>query len=204
MTSTIEESIEIDVPARTAYDQWTQLETLPRFVPNLELVQQLDDAHARWRARVGGQTLEWDAEISEQVPDKRIAWHSTSGTRNAGVVTFHRLSDARSKVMLQIDYEPEGVLAHVGDARSRASRTSSSTAAARQARGAGASTRRTSASSGRATRRRPEGRTSRTRRRGGRGGPRRRRKENNNKREQIRDGEHMRRVPSAERDRGGR
>ena len=113
--STIEKSIELGVPARTAYNQWTQFEEFPRFMEGVEEVKQIDDTHLHWRARVGGKEEEWDAEITEQLPDKRIAWHNTSGAKNAGVVTFHRLSDDSSKVMLQLEYEPQGITEKVGD-----------------------------------------------------------------------------------------
>jgi uncharacterized membrane protein len=114
--STIEESVEINVPVRTAYDQWTQFEEFPRFMEGVESVRQVDDTHLHWVAEVAGQRREWDAEITEQHPDERIAWTSTSGQRNAGVVTFHRLDDDRTKVMLQLDHEPEGLVDKAGDA----------------------------------------------------------------------------------------
>jgi uncharacterized membrane protein len=113
--STIEKSIDVEVPVRTAYNQWTQFESFPRFMEGVESVRQLDDTHLHWKATIGGKTLEWDAEISEQIPDKRIAWHSLQGSKNAGVVTFHRLDDERTRVMLQLDYEPEGFVENVGD-----------------------------------------------------------------------------------------
>jgi uncharacterized membrane protein len=113
--SSIEKSIEVEVPVRTAYNQWTQFEEFPRFMEGVERVEQLGDRRLHWRANVGGETLEWDAEISEQVPDLRIAWHSTDGAPNAGVVTFHRLSDDRTKIMLQLDYEPRGFTENLGD-----------------------------------------------------------------------------------------
>jgi uncharacterized membrane protein len=113
--SSILKSIDLSVPVRTAYDQWTQFEAFPAFMEGVESVQQLDDANLRWRAEVGGRKLEWTARITEQTPDKRIAWTSTSGSRNAGVVTFHRLSDDSSRVTLQLDYEPEGVVETAGD-----------------------------------------------------------------------------------------
>lgn len=112
--STILKSIDVQVPARTAYDQWTQFEDFPQFMEGVESVQQLDDENLRWRADIGGKTLEWTARITEQIPDKRIAWTSTSGAQNAGVVTFHRLSDDTSRVTLQLEYEPEGVVENVG------------------------------------------------------------------------------------------
>ena len=114
--ATIEESIDVDVPIRTAYNQWTQFEEFPRFMSGVQAVRQLDDRRLHWRAEVGGVDKEWNAEITEQVPDQRIAWHSTSGARNAGVVTFHHLTDTTTRIMLQLDYDPEGVVENVGDA----------------------------------------------------------------------------------------
>jgi uncharacterized membrane protein len=116
MTKTIEQSIEIDVPASAAYNTWTQFELFPRFMEGVEEVRQTDDRHLHWRAAVGGRTEEWDAEITEQIPDKRVAWRSEGGVGHAGVVTFHRLSDDRARVMLQMQYEPESLLEKVGDA----------------------------------------------------------------------------------------
>jgi uncharacterized membrane protein len=113
--SSIQKSIDVQVPVRTAYNQWTQFEEFPRFMEGVEEVEQLDDANLHWRAEVGGRTLEWDARITEQIPDKRIAWRSTSGAENAGVVDFHRLSDDSCRVTLQLDYEPEGVTEKLGD-----------------------------------------------------------------------------------------
>ena len=113
--SLIEKSIEINVPVRTAYDQWTQFEEFPRFMEGVKHVKQLDETHLHWKAEIGGKEKEWDAEITEQIPDRRIAWRSRDGAQNAGVVTFHRLSDSTSKVMLQMEYDLDGVLENVGD-----------------------------------------------------------------------------------------
>jgi uncharacterized membrane protein len=113
--ASIEKSIQVEVPASTAYNQWTQFEEFPRFMQDVEEVKQLDERHLHWRAKIFGTVEEWDAEITEQIPDKRIAWCSTSGAKNAGVVTFHRLSDRESKVMLQLEYEPETLGEKVGD-----------------------------------------------------------------------------------------
>jgi uncharacterized membrane protein len=114
--STIEKSIEVNVPVRIAYNQWTQFEEFPKFMEGVQEVRQLDDTHLRWKAQIGGKEKQWNAVITEQRPDERIAWKSTDGARNAGVVTFHRLSDQKSKVMLQMDYEPESAVEKVGDA----------------------------------------------------------------------------------------
>jgi uncharacterized membrane protein len=113
--STIEKSIQVNVPVHTAYNQWTQFEEFPRFMEGVREVRQLDDTHVRWRAEVAGKDKEWDAEITEQLPDQRIAWRSVSGARNAGVVTFHRIDDDTTRIMLQMDYEPEGVIENAGD-----------------------------------------------------------------------------------------
>jgi len=114
--SNIEQSIDVGVPVRTAYDQWTQFEQFPQFMATVEQVNQVDDTHLHWRANVAGKMKEWDAEITEQIPDKRIAWRSTSGPHNAGVVTFHKVGENRTRVMLQMDYAPETVGEKVGDA----------------------------------------------------------------------------------------
>jgi uncharacterized membrane protein len=114
--STIEKSIEVNVPVRTSYNQWTQFEEFPRFMEGVKAVKQLDDTRLHWKAEIAGQEKEWDAEITEQTPDQRIAWTSRGGAINGGVVIFHRLSDVTSKVMLQLEYDPQGFVENVGDA----------------------------------------------------------------------------------------
>lgn len=113
--STIATSIEVNVPVRTAYNQWTQFEQFPQFMEGVKEVHQLDDRHLHWKAEIGGQEKEWDAEITEQTPDERIAWKSTGGAVNEGIVTFEPLSDAKSTVRLNIAYMPDGVMETVGD-----------------------------------------------------------------------------------------
>jgi uncharacterized membrane protein len=114
--ATIEESIDVNVPVSTAYNQWTQFEEFPDFMEGIESVQQIDDTHLLWTAEIGGEREEWRAEISEQTPDQRIAWHATEGKTNAGVVTFHRIDDGTTRVMLQLDWEPEGMKEKAGAA----------------------------------------------------------------------------------------
>jgi uncharacterized membrane protein len=114
--ATIEKSIDVDVPVRTAYNQWTQFEEFPRFMEGVREVRQLDDKTLRWRAEIGGKEQEWSAEITEQIPDDRIAWRARVGAHNAGVVTFHRLGDSRARIMLQLEYDPRGVVENVADA----------------------------------------------------------------------------------------
>jgi uncharacterized membrane protein len=112
----IEESVEVDVPIRTAYDQWTQFEVFPRFMEGIEEIRQVDDTHLHWVAKVGGIRREWDAEITEQRPDERVAWKSTDGAENAGVVTFHRISDGRTRVTVQLGFAPRGPVEVIGQA----------------------------------------------------------------------------------------
>jgi len=114
--STVEKSIEVNVPVSTAYNQWTQFEDFPKFMEGVEEVRQLDDTHLHWCANVGGKRKEWQAEITEQIPDQRIAWRSTTGAPNAGVVTFHHIDANTTRIMVQMDYDPEGVTENVGDA----------------------------------------------------------------------------------------
>lgn len=114
--STIEHSIDVEVPVRTAYNQWTQFEEFPRFMEGVEEVRQLDDTHLRWRTKIAGREKEFEAEITEQRPDERIAWTSTEGANQAGVVTFHRVDDGVTRIMLQLDAEPAGPVEKAGDA----------------------------------------------------------------------------------------
>jgi len=115
--SQVQESVDVDVPVATAYNQWTRFESFPEFMGGVESITQLDDTHNHWVTKVAGVTREFDTEITEQHPDERIAWHSIGGdTRHAGVVTFHRLAEAQTRVMIQIDWEPSGVVEKLGAA----------------------------------------------------------------------------------------
>jgi uncharacterized membrane protein len=116
MTSKVEQSIDVHVPLSTAYNQWTQFEEFPRFMEGVKSVRQLDDKTLEWTAEIGGNEESWTAEITEQEPDQRVAWHSTSGATNAGVVTFHRIDDDTTRVMLQMEWDPEGPLQNAGAA----------------------------------------------------------------------------------------
>jgi uncharacterized membrane protein len=114
--ATIEQSIEVNATLRAVYNQWTQFEDFPKFMEGVKAVHQLDDKRLQWTAEIGGMEKAWLAEIVEQIPDERIAWTSRGGASNAGVVTFHRIDDQRTRVMLQVDYNPEGVVENVADA----------------------------------------------------------------------------------------
>ena len=108
--------VEVSVPVSVAYNQWTQFEEFPEFMEGVKEVTQLDDRRLHWCAEIGGKTVEWDALITEQQPDERIAWTSTSGARNAGVVTFHRSTADSTRVTLQLEYEPETLAESAGSA----------------------------------------------------------------------------------------
>jgi uncharacterized membrane protein len=113
----IEKSIEVRCPVSTVYNQWTQFEEFPRFMAGVKEVKQLDDTHVHWHAEIWGKDKEWDAEITEQVPDQRIAWRSTSGDApNAGSVHFENLGEDRTRVTLMMAYEPQGAVEKTGDA----------------------------------------------------------------------------------------
>lgn len=111
---TVEQSIDVHVPIRTAYDQWTQFESFPQFMGGVDSITQLDDTHTHWTTSIGGVEREFDAEITEQHPDERVAWRSTDGATHAGVVTFHRIEDDVTRVMVQIDWKAQGLAEKAG------------------------------------------------------------------------------------------
>src|SRR5438132_1939400 len=109
-------SIEVNAPVRAVYNQWTQFEEFPRFMEGVEEVRQEGDKRLFWRAKIGGKVKEWEAEITDQVPDQRIAWESVDGSPNAGTITFEELGPDRTMVTATIEYEPEGFVEKAGDA----------------------------------------------------------------------------------------
>jgi uncharacterized membrane protein len=110
----VEDSVDVDVPVRVAYDQWTQFEEFPRFMDGVQTVTQIDDKHLEWTATVAGREKTWTAEIVDQTPDTRVAWKSTSGAENAGAVLFEPLGPSRTRVTLKLDADPEGAVETVG------------------------------------------------------------------------------------------
>jgi len=110
----VEESIEVQVPVQQAYNQWTQFEEFPRFMEGIQSVQQLDDTHVRWVAEIRGNSREWTTEITDQEPDKKIAWKTVDGeVRNDGVVTFDQVGDSQTRVNVQMDVEGESTAENV-------------------------------------------------------------------------------------------
>ncbi|MEA2623903.1 MAG: hypothetical protein QOH61_2813 [Chloroflexota bacterium] len=114
--SVVEETIEVNVPVRTAYDQWTQFEEFPKFMEAVKSVRQTDDTHLEWEAEIAGRDKKWRAEIIEQEPDKVISWRSLDGARNDGVVRFEPIDESRTRINLRIDADPEGPIENIGDA----------------------------------------------------------------------------------------
>jgi uncharacterized membrane protein len=111
----VEKTVEVNRPVSTVYNQWTQFEEFPYFMTGVKEVRQLDDTHIHWRAEIWGKEKEWDAEITEQEPDRRISWKSVSGAPNAGTVRFEPLSAERTRVRLVMAYEPEDTVENLGD-----------------------------------------------------------------------------------------
>jgi uncharacterized membrane protein len=111
---TVKESIDVDVPVRTAYNQWTQFEEFPKFMEGVESVEQIDDTHLRWVAEVGGERREWQAEIVEQVPDEKVAWRAVDDNGPNGILTFEPLGEEKTLVTVEMSYEPEGLKESLG------------------------------------------------------------------------------------------
>ncbi len=109
------ETIDVDVPVTTAYNQWTQFESFPRFMEGVQEVVQKTDTLTHWKVKIAGVEREFDAVITEQLPDERVAWRSVDGPGNAGVVTFHKIAPDKARVTLQMETEPEDLVEKVGD-----------------------------------------------------------------------------------------
>lgn len=112
---TVTESVDVNVPVRTAYNQWTQFEDFPNFMGGVTEIRQLDDKTTHWKTNINGVKREFDAKITEQLPDERVAWTTTEGTHQAGVVTFHRIDENTTRVTCQMDFDPDGVVEQAGD-----------------------------------------------------------------------------------------
>ncbi|NKX54498.1 SRPBCC family protein [Arthrobacter mobilis] len=113
---TVEESIDVAVPVRVAYDQWTQFESFPQFMSGVESVTQLTDTTNHWKTKIGGVEREFDTEIVEQRPDERIAWRSVDGKSHAGVVTFDPADANNTRVSVRFEWDPETFTEKVGAA----------------------------------------------------------------------------------------
>ena len=112
--STVKSDIDVNVPISVAYNQWTQFESFPHFMGGIDSITQVDDTHTHWKVSIAGIKREFDAEITEQLPDERVAWNSIGGEDHAGVVTFHRIADDQTRVSVQLEWKPEGLIEKVG------------------------------------------------------------------------------------------
>lgn len=112
--ASVVKTVDVNAPISKVYNQWTQFESFPEFLGGVDRITQTDDTHTHWVTSIGGVTREFDTEITEQHPEERVAWKSTDGTTHAGVITFHRLSDTRTKVTAQIDWAPRGFVEKAG------------------------------------------------------------------------------------------
>jgi uncharacterized membrane protein len=113
--SKIEESVDVAVPVRAAYNEWTQFEEFPQFMGGVDRIEQSTETRTHWETRIAGVRREFEAEIIEQHPDDSIAWSSTGRLLQAGVISFHHLGPEHTRVTLQMDYEPEGLTERTGD-----------------------------------------------------------------------------------------
>jgi len=110
----IEDSIEVQVPVRRAYNQWTQFEEFPKFMEGIQSVQQLDDTHVQWVAEIGGKSRQWTTEITEQQPDKKVAWKTIDGeVKNDGAVSFEEIAGGQTRVNVEMDVEGESTAENV-------------------------------------------------------------------------------------------
>lgn len=116
--STVDKTVDVDVPISTAYNQWTQFESFPQFMDGVVRVTQIDDTRTHWVVEVAAATREFDAEITEQTPDQVIAWRSTGGDTggHTGRVRFESLTSTRTRVSIALGWEPEGVVEKAGAA----------------------------------------------------------------------------------------
>ncbi|MFA5531213.1 MAG: SRPBCC family protein [Thiohalomonadaceae bacterium] len=112
--ATVKDTIDVNVPAALAYSYWLKFEDFPKFMDDVEEVKKFDDKHMHWKAKVAGKKEEWDAEVTDTIPERRIAWRSTSGIKNNGTVEFEPVSDTITRVALELDYEPHGLVEKAG------------------------------------------------------------------------------------------
>ncbi|MFI9450117.1 SRPBCC family protein [Amycolatopsis sp. NPDC052450] len=112
---TITKSVDVQADVSTVYNQWTQFADFPRFMEGVDRVEQRDDTHTHWTVTIAGVSREFDATITEQHPDERVAWQSDTGPNHAGVVTVHRIDETHSRVTVQLDIDPEGFVENVAD-----------------------------------------------------------------------------------------
>ena len=111
------ETVDVNVPVSVAYNQWTKCEEFPKFLSFVESITQVNDTLTEWKVKVGGVEREFEAQITEQHPDERVAWNSTGGqVDHGGVVTFHKLAENETRVTVQLDWQATGLMEKAGAA----------------------------------------------------------------------------------------
>lgn len=114
MSASLVETVDIQAPVSVAWDLWSDVTRWPAFLSHVRRVDRLDGRRFSWQLQLPGAEKDFVAELTEVIPEDRIAWHTVDGVDHAGVVTFHRLSDTTSRVTLQIEYDPRGFIEHLG------------------------------------------------------------------------------------------
>lgn len=114
MSSSIVETVDIQAPVAVTWALWSDVSQWPKFLSHVQRVDVLDERRFGWQLSLPGADRSFIAELTEVVPQDRIAWKTTEGVHHAGVVTFHRLDDTSSRVALQIEYDPKGFVEHLG------------------------------------------------------------------------------------------
>ncbi len=114
MASSFLEAVDIKAPVAVSWALWQDVERWPAFLSHVKHVDRIDATTFAWQVSLPGADKGFVAELTEVIPQERIAWRTSEGVHHAGVVTFHRLSDTESRVTLQIEYEPKGFVEHLG------------------------------------------------------------------------------------------
>jgi uncharacterized membrane protein len=112
----ITHSVEVNAPSNEVYNQWTRFEDFPRFMEGVEEVRRDGPNRLFWRGKIGGKEKQWEAQITEQIPNSTIIWRSAQGALNMGAVTFEQLHVLQTRITLSMEYEPEGIIEQAGDA----------------------------------------------------------------------------------------
>ncbi|WP_407986341.1 SRPBCC family protein [Kitasatospora sp. CMC57] len=114
--SKVQESIDVDVPVSTAYNQWTQFEDFPKFMDGVEEITQIDDRHNHWKTKIAGVSREFDTEIVDQTPDDHVTWRTTSGDiKQTGMVSFEPIDATHTHIKMTMDFQPEGMAEKAAD-----------------------------------------------------------------------------------------
>ena len=110
----VQQSVDVAVPVKDAYNQWTKFEDWPEFMHRIESAEQVDDAKVAFTTKIWGIKKRFEAQIVEQHPDERIEWNVEDGVSHTGVASFHKLAPRLTRIEVSIDVEPEGLVEKAG------------------------------------------------------------------------------------------